>query len=338
MCLTFLTGSVLAADQTREGIAQAISPTTGMPYPAGRGDAYRPVLIEISNSAEARPHLAMSLADVVYEYVYWGPGFTRYLALYNDYHPETVGVIRSSKTTGMSLRNNWDCPLVFMGGQVSEGATNTYGFIETHEIPRSMLFDGTEQYSTAEHLSGVFSRLTSRVLPHNAIANLQLLVQERWPMGSDGVPYEPALPTLQFANKPSHSDVKATEIIIPYDEQDFLARYTYDVADGHYKRWYNGVPQLDGLTDQRITADNVIVLYADLTYIDNLMSQALCNLTGEGKLDVFIDGQYIPSAWRRSDDASSFEYIDENGSPLLLKPGKTFIQIVPQDMQIYHGG
>ena len=157
-------------------------------------------------------------------------------------------------------------------------------------------------------------------------------------MGTDNTPYQPALPTLRFADEPSRSSIPTTEIIIPYDEKDCLARYTYDIGDGQYKRWYGGAPQLDGITGQRISADNVIILYAQLAYQNNHMIQPLWNLTGEGRLDVFIGGLHIPGIWRRADDASAFEYMEESGEPLLLKPGKTFIQIVPEEMSIYKDG
>lgn len=339
LCLTLFTGSVFATERAAPAAepAQAVSPTTGMRYPPGRDDAYRPVLIEISNSEEARPQLSMSLADVVYEYIVWGPGHTRYLALYNDYHPEMVGAVRSAQTIAMSLRDAWDCPIVFMGGNISDAETSVYRFIDTHSIPSALLFDGA--YS-ADHPGDIFSRLTSRVSPHNVVANLQLLAQAQWPANADGTPHAPALPTLRFANVPSQGDAAATEIIIPYDDQPYsqayLPRYTYDAEAEYYERWYDGAPQLDGLTGQRIVASNVIVLYAELIYENDFMAQPLWTMTGEGKLDVFIGGRHIAGAWRRPDDASEFTYLDADGNPLLLTPGKTFIQVVPQEMEIHY--
>lgn len=337
LCLTFFTGSVFATEGTAPvaSTAQAVSPTTGMRYPTGRDDAYRPILAEFSNIEEARPQIALSLADIVYEYIYWGPGYTRYLALYNDYHPEMVGPIRSTKTSGMSLRNSWDCPIVYIGGEDSDAVTSVYRFIETHEIPGSMLFDGSRESGV---LDDIFSRITTREMPNNAVVSLQKLVSDHWPMDADGTPYEPALPALRFADTPSKGDAAATEVIIPYDERDYLVRYTYDATDGQYKRWYNGEPQLDGLTGQRITADNVIVLHAELTYPTGAESQPLWGLTGTGKLDAFIGGTHISGTWQRSEEADAFEYFDANGSPLLLTPGKTFIQIVPLEMQIHYNG
>ena len=205
LCLTLFTGSIFALGAQSHDAqgAQRISPTTGMQYLKGRDDAYRPVLVEISNTEESRPQLAMSMADIVYEYVFWGPGHTRYLALFNDYHPEMVGAIRSSKILGMELRNVWDCPIVFMGGDNTGTVTNTYAFLEAHKIPKSMLFDGTDPITASEDL---FSHVTAREAPNNAVINLKKLTQAYWPKGTDGTLHEPALPTLRFDSKPSQGD------------------------------------------------------------------------------------------------------------------------------------
>jgi len=333
LCLTFLVGSVFAADGMPAVIdaVQTISPTTGLPYPEGRGDAYRPVLVEISNSEGARPFLAMSLADIVYEYTWWGPGYTRYLALYNDYHPEMVGSVSQIRNNTISLRNSWDCPIVYNGTDTAPSELGVDRARVAHGTPLGMFYELFNPRPRAR--SKISSRVDTRYSPYNAAVNLQLLVEEYWPMVA-GVLYEPALPTLHFSGMPAQSGVLAAEIIIPYNEQDRLARYTFNETDGHYKRWYNGVPQFDGLTDTRIVADNVIVLYAELAFYDGKVSQPVWNFVGEGRLDVFIDGQYIPGTWQRSGEASAFAYLDEGGSPLLLKPGKTFVQIVPLDMQI----
>lgn len=333
--LTMVTGSVFAGENSAPaGIAQAISPTTGMLYPQGRDDAYRPVLVEISNSEEARPHHAMSLADIVYEYIYWGPEHTRYLALYNDYHPEMVGAIRSGKSSSMLLRDSWDCPIVFQGGRSADDPSGVYSYIDTQKIPAMMIFDGA--YPEA-HSEGVFSRITTREEPHNVMADVRTIAGERWPVDAAGEPYAPMLPPLRFADAPARGDAAAREIIVPYDEMEYLARYTYNATAGYYERWYSGEPQLDGLTGQRIIADNVIVLYAELSYYNDSRAQPVWQLSGEGRLDVFMEGTHISGSWRRGATDAAMEYLDAQGNALLLTPGKTFVQIVPQEMNIYVG-
>lgn len=334
LCLTFITGSVFATEGTTTAptSAQAVSPTTGMAYPQGRDDAYRPVLVELSNTVESRPLLGISLADVVYEYIFWGPGHTRYLALYNDYHPEMVGAVRSSKPIGMTLRGSWDCPIVFIGGRTDDSAASVYQYIEQQAVPDAMLFDEERPTPGTE---AVFSRITTREMPHNAVANLQMLVNNYWPAGADGEPYQAAQPALQFTNSPSEDVGPSTEIIVTYDEQDYLLRYTYSASKGYYERWYNGEPQIDGLTGQRITAENVIILHAELSYYNNSASQVLWNLTGKGALDVYIDGHHTTGQWERADEDAQLRFLDQDGNPMLLNPGKTYIQVVSPDMPIY---
>lgn len=353
--VTLCTGSVFALGAGSQGNgAGGVSPTTGMQYPAGRDDAYRPILVEISNTYESRPQLGMSMADIVYEYIFWGPGHTRYLALFNDYHPEMVASVRSSKIIGMALRNGWDCPIVFIGGDNSGTSTNIYQFNATHEVPDFMIFDGSvydagemepdddgagaegaSVVALDERIQQVFSRITTREVPHNAAVNLKLLAQQHWPEGADSMPYESNRVGLRFGN-PSHEDRGASEVIIPYDENEYLARFVFDASEGYYKRWYNGEPHVDGLTGQQFIASNVIVLYADITYPENIMSQPLWHIAGDGKIDAFINGQHMAGTWKKADDESALAFFYEDGEPLTFMPGKTFVQIVPLDMQIYY--
>ncbi|HIT69578.1 MAG TPA: DUF3048 domain-containing protein, partial [Candidatus Aphodomonas merdavium] len=85
-------------------VPEGKSPTTGLDW---EGE-YRPVVVQISNSAEARPHWNMSAADIVYESLLWGPGHTRYTLVFNDNHPDYVGAVRSARINHCQIRQEWD--------------------------------------------------------------------------------------------------------------------------------------------------------------------------------------------------------------------------------------
>lgn len=298
------------------------SPTTGLDW---EGD-YRPVVVQISNSKEARPHWNFSEADIVYEAIYWGPSHTRYTLVYSDNHPDYVGAVRSARVYHCEIRQEWDAPFVFYGGQEASG-TSIYDFFKANNVAANFRFDGINNGKG-------FSRDSTRVSPHNAVSNLQEVLAN-WPTDDDGNPYEPRSHAFSFSSTPSYGSDSAVEIHIPYDsdEKDYYPSYTFNSATREYERWYNGEEQYDGKTNKRIVASNVIVQFAELSFFQNSRSRPVVVLTGSGVMDAFIDGRHIRGTWERKGMNDRTVFVDMNGEELTLLPGKTFIQIVPNSQQ-----
>lgn len=305
-------------------IFEGISPITGLPWTG----AYRPILVQMSNSAQARPHWNISEADVVYESILWGPGHTRYTAIFSDTHPDFVGPVRSARINHCEIREEWDAPLVFYGGQKDAGSS-IYEFFKANDVPASMRFDGTMGRSFTKALS----RDNTRVAPHNAVANLQMLVSEFWPQNEDGSDYIPKQHAFKFSSSPTRGSDSAQEIHIIYDEKDYYPSYTFNAQDRVYERWYNGEEMVDGKSGKRIVASNVIVQYTEMSYLMKMPSRPLIVMTGGGVFDAFIDGQHIRGTWERKNMKDRTVYMDASGEEITLLPGKTFIQVIPTDMQ-----
>lgn len=313
--------------------AQAVSPVTGLPSEG----PYRPVLVQIGNSREARPAYGLAHADIVYETVYWGPRHTRYLALFAGEHPEAVGGLRSSRVFFAELREMWDCPYVFWGaaGYAGEGLResqyfNEHQFFAAQETPQGMLFDATRAQPAA---GALYYRAKDRLPPHNAMVSLRMLMDGLWPENEDGTPYEPARPGLVFSDTPSRGDVDALRVDVTYEAKDYAPSYRYDAASGLYDRWYDGAPQADA-DGTPVRAANVIVQYVWLSYPRGSLSLPRIETTGSGPADFFIDGTHIRGAWVRDGIREWTRFLDAGGKQIVLKPGKTFIQLVPMEMGI----
>lgn len=294
------------------------SPTTGLDF-AG---TYQPIMVQISNTAGARPHWNLSEADIVYEAIIWGPGHTRYTAVYNDSHPAFVGALRSIRLHNAQLRQEWDCPLVFWGAQVMAG-TSVRDFFKTQNVPESILFDGA---GAAGKANGTITSRTSgqfaRVSPHNTSANLEALVAQYYPTN-----YTPRNHAFQFTDTPAMGFDSAKEITISYGN-DYNPSYTYNAALQVYERSYNGDPQYDGYSNERIVASNVIVQRTKHTYYNGIASRPLIETTGEGEAEIFIGGRHIRGKWVRKGLNDRTVFVDSTGVEVELLPGKTFIQII----------
>ncbi len=322
LALMLLGGSAVAESAT-------LSPTTGLPT----DKPYRPVLVVIDYDTNARPAWNLSEADIVYEAVNWLPGYTRFLALYNDQHPEKVGPLRGARTYQAKIREAWDCPFVSWGGQSMPG-TSIYD-----ELPEEMHFDGTKLYMTdGKAQRALFGRTKEYINPHNAYVNLQALVENYWPVDAEtGEPVECRVPNLLFSKTPSRGEESAVWLEIEYGDAEYRAVYSYNAKDRLYERRDGGGSkgiQVDGVTEKPIVASNVIVQYCNLTCFAGNAARPLIETTGGGVMWAFVNGRIIRGTWERDTLSDQTLYLDESGEQLKLLPGKTFIQIVPPDRTV----
>lgn len=310
-----------------------LSPTTGLPA----ASPYRPVMALLSNASEARQSLCLSLADIVYEAIYWGPGHTRYIAIYNEFHPTMVGSIRSARPYHGILRDEWDCPLVFWNTRdTNRPFYDVYTHFDIMNTPSTFLFSGLRPPSTPQN---ALFRTTQYRPPHNGFANIQLIATEGWPNASSDsdAPHAPQLPSLRFSETPSQGDGGVNTIHIEYDAKDYTATYAYDETTRRYTRLYNGTPMKDAGTGASVMADNVIVQLCDHSYVNEALSMPEIALMGRGTFDAYIEGQRISGTWAKDapEAPTLFSYMDGDVRvPLTLRPGKTFIQIFPVDGEV----
>ena len=305
-------------------VIEGISPVTGLPW----NGEYRPLVVQMSNAWQARPHWYLSEADIVYESILWGPGHTRYTAIFNDNHPDYVGPLRSARVNHCEIREEWDAPFVFWGGQADPGSS-IYDFFRTNEVPESLRFDGTRGRS---YIGPVLFRDSTRVSPHNAVGDLSKLVAEYWPKNEDDSAFKSKMHALKFSDTPSRGPDSAVEIDIVYDEKDYHPSYKFNPETRVYERWYNGQEMIDGKTDKKIVASNVIVQYTEMQYINNRASRPVINMTGSGYFDAFIDGYHLRGTWERKNIKDRTVFMDGGGEEITLLPGKTFIQVIPNQM------
>lgn len=309
-----------------------VSPTTGLAWEG----TYRPIMVQFDNQTGARPHLNLSEADIVYESIVWGPGHTRYSAIYNDNHPDQVGSVRSARWHHFELREEWNAVFVFWGGQSGQSyaGTNIQDFVKNNSVPVNLLFDGVGVIKGSS--SKALGRISTRVSPHNAVANLAEISTIYWPNGEDGNPFQPKTRSFKFSSIPSTSSDTAVGLSITYDPKSsppiYNPSYTYNADLRVYERSYCGEAQYDGTTGKRIVASNVIVQFCQTEFINSAAARPLIHTQGGGVMDAFIDGKHIRGTWEKNLLTDRTIFMDMNGNELTLLPGKTFIQIVPQDM------
>ena len=106
--------------------------------------------------------------------------------------------------------------------------------------------------------------------------------------------------------------------------------FTYDAQRGLYLVSQYDAPHMDGVSETQLAVTNVLVLFADFSVMD-----------GEGRLDVDFSqggsgyfasgGQIIAINWAKPRDTAPFVFTLENGQPLVLGEGRSYINIVNEN-------
>ncbi len=278
----------------------------------------RPLHIRIGNDPAARPQVGLSGADLVYEEIveWW---VTRYTAVYLSQTPETVGPIRSARLINTQLTQQYSAALVNSGG--SDGVR-----WELSQLPIVNLdeYFWPKPYFYREN-QGWQTRLAI-----NTVAARELMLREGM---------EVAVPVrgFTFSDVPMGGD-PATTILIPYPKQTSRVEWRYDPDSGRYLRWVSDEPLVDFANDLQISAANVIVYYAehlptDIVEDSNGATSIRIIVNGEGRAQIYRDGVVIEGLWR-TDGTQTPDFVFPNGERVPLKPGNSWIEVVPTDYEV----
>lgn len=309
--LALFTSFAAGAEET-----QLRSLTTGLPTTR----EYKAIAVQLDNSIEARPQVNMIQADVIYEIEVDNGGYTRYTAIFNDTVPELIEAVRSARIVNVDIALDWNASFVHFGGQKLAG-TNVYDYMKNVGITR---FDGMTDTTN-------FYRDNTRIAPYNVVARLGKLHRKT------SLPDSETLTTpLKFSeDTPTVKGEDVSVFRIPYSiNNGYYPSYEYVPEEDVYYRYYNRMEFLDGAAGEHFTCDNVIVMYVDYTWYEKAVDRPIVALTGTNRCEYFIGGKHFTGTWSRASISDSTTYLDDEGKEVLLKPGKTFIQVVKPSVEI----
>lgn len=297
----------------------AINPLTGLRV-ADAALLHRRVLaVRIGNDPEIRPQEGLGLADVVYEEIMDGWTLTRFTALYLGNDVQRIRPIRSARLSSLAIVPQYDAALVH------SGASDRIRFM----ISKASFVDLDEFYNSQPY--GVLDGYDWRGRMYTSVASVHAYLKAR-----NKEREEPIL-GYRFDPQPPKGG-SATSIHIPYP-QLCAVDWSYDIGTGRYQRAVQGKAHLEALTGKPITADNVILFYAkhEKTDIveDSLGSTAIdIVMTGSGRAQVCRDGRVVECRWVQTSPTELIQYYDTDSNLVALRPGQTWIQLVPEDYQV----
>ena len=306
-----------------------VNPLTGLrledPSPLDR----IPVAIKVSNSPEVRPQSGLGSADLVFEHFAEG-GITRYTAVFYGASPEMVGSVRSGRLIDLEVPAMYQAIFGYSGSSagVKERIRNSDLFPDRIAAPD---FGVGEPYFYRVPQEG-------KAFEHTLFSDPEVLRELASERGIDGRP--------DFGSQMSFSEATpAGGEPVTYFEVNYLTgtctgEWEYLPESATWGRSIAGTAHTDALTGRRVTAANILVVFANHVYTDILedtwggghMSIEV-QVWGQGSALLFRDGQMFSGLWQREarDDMLTFYYGD--GSSLPLKPGNSWIQLVPLETE-----
>ena len=277
--------------------------------------AQRVVAVKIDNSIEARPQSGLSTAAVVYEHVTEG-SVTRYTAFFLDSDLERVGPIRSARFVDRDLVQQFDALFAHVGA--SPPVMRDLRSSPAADVDQ-FFYDETRPYY----------RISSRPAPFNMYASLPALRevgarrhrQRREIQGFRFYEIDPQIGPF-------------THLAIPAGPRNaYQAEYVFDTATRRWRRSLGGALDIDAHTGEALVFENVVAQWvpARLTEFDedSYGNKSLwIGTTGQGPVSVFRDGARFDGTWRRPSETAVTEFLNPDGSPLELRPGRTWIHLL----------
>ncbi|MFM7044754.1 MAG: DUF3048 domain-containing protein [Ilumatobacteraceae bacterium] len=295
------------APASTEAWTGPVYPLTGLPATDATAAARPALVVKIDNNERARPQSGLNEADIVFEEIVEVQ--TRFAAVFHSGGADPVGPIRSGRTQDIDLLGSFLRPLfVWSGGNDAvTDAIEDSDLIELSGLRQSI-------YDTVG-----FYRDDARPAPHDLFAT----TSGAWLLApDDAVP-----PPPQFRFRPAGTAAVGNPATRIEGTMEGLAiEWTYDASTGRYWRTNGGVAHEDALSGP-ISTNNVIVMVVQYrpSPADNRSPEA--QTIGSGEVFVFTGGVLIRGIWSRSDRLSPIQLLADDGSPILLTPGRTWVEL-----------
>ena len=140
---------------------------------------------------------------------------------------------------------------------------------------------------------------------------------------------------LRFSASSGSTATPISAVTIPF-VAGRTVEWRWDHASGKYVRRVNGKARYDSATGKRISARNVVVIWARYAVLDpDLAGGGGFDVTlgGSGQVSVFRNGQRLDGRWK-ADGSSPPHFTAEDGSAIALSPGNTWFEAIPLSANI----
>lgn len=281
------------------------APLTGAQAPDETVIGRPAMVVKIDNHPKARPQWGLNQADIVFEENV--EQLTRFAAVFQSQGSDPVGPIRSGRLQDIDLLASLNGPLFVWSGGNSK---------VTAEIRKSTMIDLSH---SAANEAGGFRRESSRVAPHNLVAETSKL----WTLAPADA--KPPVPQFEYRadGETVPTDAKpAGAVKISMDGVDVM--WEWSPENLTFVRSQDDKPHVD-VEDVRVNAANVVVM--SVVY-GKSGSSPVAKTLGSGEVWVYTAGVLIQGSWERTDPLKPYVFKDTKGVAIKLTPGRTWVEVI----------
>ncbi len=298
----------------------AVAPLTGRlvkPALAAR----HPIAVMVDDHWDARPQSGFSEASVVWQAPAEG-GIPRYMLIFGEGNPSSVGPVRSARVYYVQWAAEWDAVFVHAGGSPQAKA------LLAARGNGDLVYD-------AEGLGSLGNRYlwrtTDRFAPHNLYTdgkNLRAIAKR---VGAKAVEAEPAwrfAPDAPIDLRPAGSTIRFSYL---YND----IAYRYHRASNTWRRSVEGKAHRDRAGGAVVAPKNVVIMEVAFGLLGPGQKGRLeAANVGRGRAWIATNGTTIRGTWRKKSVTAPTQFFDAAGEPVELTAGQTFVQVIPKGTKV----
>lgn len=274
--------------------------------------------VVVEDDKKSLPHWGVGQADILYEMPHEF-GITRMVALYTDVGAvEKVGPNRSARPYLLNLAQSYDAIFVHAGGstQAYKDLKNT-GWND---------IDGVK--NDWDHFKRDKDRLNAGVSrEHTMYTTGEELLDATKDHGYKTTRGEVVDYGLSFAKDGTPEGESAETINIRFQKSGKKTNLYYNAEAGTYTMEQYDRTYVDGNTGNAVEFENVLILKADVGILNDYGALTV-DLVDSGSGYFACGGKMVPIHWSRSGTSEHFVYTLEDGTPLTLGVGTSYIAVV----------
>jgi len=272
------------------------------------------LLVKIGNEpGPARPQSGLNEADVVFDTP--AEGFImRYVAVYQCGNAAAIGPLRSVRWVDYHIAPQFGRPILAFAGGIDPNVQAVAG------LPWLTGANLLQAQADAGY------RTTNRQPPDNLYTSTSSLYSLFPSMSQRPKPIFRYTSSLPAGAKPLASAALdfsgGTDVV-----------WVWQPSTQSWLHTYSGATDVDTLTNQPVTATNVVVEVVPYTigpYIESTggSGDIQSETTGHGLGFVLRGGRYIPIVWHRSRPTDPTTFTTATGRPVGLATGRTWVEIM----------
>ena len=302
-----------------------INPLTGVAVQDPTRLDRKPVFVKVSNyPVIGRPHAGLSFADMVFEY-YIGSGQNRFMAVFYGQDAIQIGPVRSGRRVDAEIVPMYSGILGYgsADADTDEVIVNALGrYAISHLEGPCPAFCGEETHSA----TGVFA---------NSAAISEWVDMQGWQNDA------PDLPGMFFQETPPDGMQPGQSLMILFNYYN-RGEWRFDNETGKYLRLIEEIenygtedesiqmtPLVDRITGEQLAFSNIILMFAKYEELAPTAHAIEIWKNDNGRpAYLFRDGGMIEGQWAAPNDTDPIQFSYQDGRPLPLKPGNTWIAIM----------